>query len=83
MPSKTKKAAAAANAAQLHIPAEWLDQLVTGPMTAGQVQELFDQFNKAVLERALAVYLTTLIRNFALRPHPLGGGLPQSTDSGV
>jgi putative transposase len=38
---------------QLHIPAELLDQLVTGPMTAGQVQGLFDQLKKAVLDRTL------------------------------
>ena len=54
MPSKTKSTAAADKAAQLQIPSELLDQLVTGPMTAGQVQGLFDQFKKAVLERALA-----------------------------
>ena len=54
MPSKTKNTATADNAAQLQIPSELLDQLVTGPMTAGQVQGLFDQFKKAVLERALA-----------------------------
>ena len=54
MPSKTKSATVADKATQLQIPAELLDQLVTGPMTAGQVQGLFDQFKKAVLERALA-----------------------------
>jgi putative transposase len=54
MPSKTKKTAAAEHAGQPQIPSELLDQLVNGPMTAGQVQELFDQFKKAVLERALA-----------------------------
>ena len=54
MPSKAKNTATADNAAQLQIPSELLDQLVTGPMTAGQVQGLFDQFKKAVLERALA-----------------------------
>lgn len=54
MPSKAKSATAADKAAQLQISSELLDQLVTGPMTAGQVQGLFDQFKKAVLERALA-----------------------------
>jgi hypothetical protein len=73
MPSKTKKAAAAANAAQLHIPADWLDQLATGPMTAGQVQELFDQFKKAVLERALAGELS----------HHLGYAPGQAKPEGV
>lgn len=54
MPSKTKSATVADKATQLQIPAELLDQLVTGLMTVGQVQGLFDQFKKAVLERALA-----------------------------
>jgi putative transposase len=35
-----------------------LDQLVTGPMTAGQVQGLFDQFKKALLERALGAEMS-------------------------
>jgi putative transposase len=42
MPRKTKTAAAADQAAQPQIPADFLDQLVTGPMTAGQVQGLFE-----------------------------------------
>ena len=54
MPNKTKTTATAEQAVQLQIPSELLDRLVTGPMTAGQVQGLFDQFKKAVLERALA-----------------------------
>ena len=54
MPNKTKITAAADKAAQLQIPSELLDQLVSGPMTAGQVQGLFDQLRKALLERALA-----------------------------
>jgi putative transposase len=58
MPRKTKTAAAADQAAQPQIPADFLDQLVTGPMTAGQVQGLFDQFKKAVLERALGAEMS-------------------------
>ena len=54
MPSKAKSATAADKAGQHQISSELLDQLVTGPMTAGQVQGLFDQFKKALLERALA-----------------------------
>jgi len=51
MPHKTKTAAEADKTAQPQIPSELLEQLVSGPMTAGQVQGLFDQFKKAVLER--------------------------------
>ena len=47
MPSKTKTGATAQSTAQLKIPAQLLDQLVTGPMTASEVQGLFDQFKKA------------------------------------
>ncbi len=50
MPRKTKPTALADQAGQpqFHIPAELLDQLVTGPMTPGQVQGLFDQFKKSI-----------------------------------
>jgi len=59
MPSKTKSHAAADNAAQLQIPDEWLDQLVTGPITAGQVEGLFEQFKKALLERRALISRVT------------------------
>jgi diguanylate cyclase (GGDEF)-like protein/PAS domain S-box-containing protein len=42
MPSKTKRTAAAEQTAQPQIPSELLDQLVSSPMTAGQVQALID-----------------------------------------
>jgi len=58
MPRKTKITASADQAAQPQIPSELLDQLVTGPMTAGQVQGLFDQFKKALLERALGAEMS-------------------------
>ena len=58
MPRKTKTTASADQAAQPQIPSELLDQLVTGPMTAGQVQGLFDQFKKALLERALGAEMS-------------------------
>ena len=58
MPRKTKTTAPADQAAQPQIPSELLDQLVTGPMTAGQVQGLFDQFKKALLERALGAEMS-------------------------
>ena len=58
MPRKTKITAPADQAAQPQIPSELLDKLVTGPMTAGQVQGLFDQFKKALLERALGAEMS-------------------------
>lgn len=73
MPRKTKTAAAADQAAQPQIPADFLDILVTGPMTAGQVQGLFDQFKKAVLERALVADMS----------HHLGYAPGQTKPEGV
>jgi transposase-like protein len=58
MPRKTKTTASADQAAQPQIPSELFDQLLTGPMTAGQVQGLFDQFKKALLERALGAEMS-------------------------
>ena len=74
MPRKTKTAAAADQAAQPHIPADFLDQLVTGPMTAGQVQGLFDQFKKAVLERALGAEMSHHLGYAPGQTKPEGAG---------
>jgi putative transposase len=74
MPRKTKTAAAADQAAQPQIPADFLDQLVTGPMTAGQVQGLFDQFKKAVLERALGAEMSHHLGYAPGQTKPEGAG---------
>ena len=58
MPRKAKTPAGTQTTAQTQIPAELLDQLVTGPMSAGQVQGLFDQFKKALLERCLGAEMS-------------------------
>ena len=60
MPRKTKTTAAVDKAAQpqFEIPTALLDQLVTGPMTPGQVQGVFDQFKKALLERCLGAEMS-------------------------
>ncbi|MDF1482198.1 IS256 family transposase [Extensimonas sp. H3M7-6] len=73
MPHKTKTAAEADKTAQPQIPSELLEQLVSGPMTAGQVQGLFDQFKKAVLERALSAEMS----------HHLGYAPGQTKPEGV
>ncbi|MGH8144010.1 MAG: IS256 family transposase, partial [Steroidobacteraceae bacterium] len=53
----TKKRTVASQAAALgplpEVPAELLDQLVKGPMTPAEVQDLFLSFQKAVIERAM------------------------------
>ncbi len=52
MPSKLKKAGAA-KAALPSIPKELVDQFVTGPMSAEEVQAASMAFKKALIERAL------------------------------
>lgn len=59
MPSKTKKAAApAAKAAVPQIPKELLEQLIPGPVTPAQFEDIFLQFKKAFMERALGAEMT-------------------------
>ena len=57
MPSK-KKTATVADEAALPIPAEWLDQVVTRPMTAEAVESAVRGFKKALIERALGAELS-------------------------
>ncbi len=56
MPHKTKKKAVAA--ALPSIPKELLDQLVTGPMSAEQVNATCMALKKALIERALGAELS-------------------------
>jgi putative transposase len=57
MPSK-KKVAIAAEVALPQIPSEWLDQVVTGPMTPEAVESVMRGFKKAVIERALGAEMS-------------------------
>ena len=57
MPSK-KKVAMATEAALPQIPTEWLDQVVTGPMTPEAVESVMRGFKKAVIERALGAEMS-------------------------
>ncbi len=59
MPRKTNPPLCGTRAAQpqFHIPAELLDQ-PDRARDAGQVQGLFDQFKKSILERALGAEMS-------------------------
>ena len=57
MPMRVK-AAAAVKAASPRIPAELLDQLVTGPMTQEGIEEVMRGFKKALIERALGAEMS-------------------------
>lgn len=60
MPTKkrTVAAQAAARGPLREMPAELIEQLVQGPMTPSEVQDLFLSFQKAVVERAMNVEMS-------------------------
>ena len=72
MPSK-KKVAIATEGALPQIPSEWLDQVVTGPMTPEAVESVMRGFKKAVIERALGAEMS---HHLGYRP---GAAKPERT----
>jgi putative transposase len=73
MPRKAKLAAAT-EAALPSIPKEWMDTLVTGPMTAETIHDLSLAFKKALVERALNAELTHHLGYGPGEGKPEGGG---------
>lgn len=57
MPRKTK-AAAAAKTDTPQIPQELLEQLIPGPVTPAEFEDIFQRFKKAFMERALGAEMT-------------------------
>lgn len=58
MPRKTKTTAAADKAAQPQFSAAALEQLIPGPVTPAELEGIFRQFKKALLERALGAEMS-------------------------
>ncbi|CAG9186123.1 hypothetical protein LMG23994_06064 [Cupriavidus pinatubonensis] len=61
MPMKKKRTVASQAAARGPLPAlpdGLLDELVKGPMTPGDVQDLMLAFNKAIIERAMSAEMS-------------------------
>jgi len=57
MPRKTKTATAD-QAALPQIPAELLEKLIPGPVTPGQLEDIFQQFKKAFIQQALGAEMS-------------------------
>jgi putative transposase len=57
MPRKTKTAAAD-QAALPQIPAELLEKLIPGPATPGKLEDIFQNFKKAVIQQALGAQMS-------------------------
>ena len=56
--SHRAKTAAVDKAAMPRIAAELLEQLIPGPVTPGPLEDIFQQFKKAFIERALGVEIS-------------------------
>ena len=57
MPRKTKTAAAD-QAALPQLPAELLEKLIPGPVTPGQLEDIFQKFKKAFIQQALGAEMS-------------------------
>jgi transposase-like protein len=75
MPSKQKKTEATASSPGVSIPAELLDELVKGPMTAAEVQAACLSFKKALIERAMGAEMS---HHLGYRP---GQARPEGQDN--
>ncbi|MDC8773434.1 transposase, partial [Roseateles albus] len=73
MPRKTKTTAAADKAAQPQFSAELLEQLIPGPVTPAQLEGIFQQFKKSVLERALGAEMSHHLGYAPGQAKPEGG----------
>lgn len=58
MPSKSNKTDRNGDLPALGIPPELMDQMVKGPMSAGEIQSLCLSFKKALIERAMGAELS-------------------------
>ena len=75
MPRKTKTTAAADQAAQPQFSAELLEQLIPGPVSPAELEGLFQQFKKAVRERALGSEMSHHLGYAPSQDKPEGAGV--------
>ncbi|RQQ03879.1 IS256 family transposase [Burkholderia stagnalis] len=69
---RTVASQAAARGPLPELPKELLDQLVRGPMTPAEVQDLMLAFNKAVIERAMGAEMNLHLGYSSGQPKPPG-----------
>ena len=74
MPRKTKTTTATDKAAQPQFSAELLEQLIPGPVTQAEVESIFQQFKKLVLERALGAEMSHHLGYAPAQAKPEGAG---------
>jgi len=79
MPRKTKTTAVTDKAAQPQFSAELLEQLIPGPVTPAELEGIFQQFKKSVLERALGAEMSHHLGYAPGQARPSPKGLPPIT----
>ncbi len=82
MPSKRKKPLGSAEVPGVAIPAELLDQVVKGPMTAEEVQAVCLSLKKAIIERAMGAELSHHLGYRPGRAKPAGQGNERNGSTG-
>jgi putative transposase len=75
MLSTKKKVSAEVETTLPRIPTDWLDEIVTGPMTAEAVERAVFDFKKALIERALGAEMSHHLG------YPVGGIKPVGADN--
>lgn len=69
---RTTKTATADQAALPQIPAELLEKLIPGPVTPGQLEDIFQQFKKAFIQQALGAEMSHHLGYAPGQPKPEG-----------
>jgi putative transposase len=82
MPSKRKKPLGSAEVPGVAIPAELLDQVVKGPMTAEEVQAVCLSLKKAIIERAMGAELSHHLGYRSGEAKPAGQGNERNGSTG-
>jgi putative transposase len=82
MPSKRKKPLGSAEVPGVAIPAELLDQVVKGPMTAEEVQAVCLSLKKAIIERAMGAELSHHLGYRSGEAKPAGQGNERNGNTG-
>ena len=72
MPRKTNKATSSGNSAQPQISAQLLEELIPGPVTKEQFEDIFQNFKKAFIERALSAEMSHHLGYATGQPKPEG-----------
>jgi len=82
MPIKRKPSTRMAFTPELNVPKELLDQLVKGPMTQGDLESMFHQLKKAVIERAMSAEMSDHLGYAAGQSKPDGQSNQRNGSSG-